>query len=152
MIPHFACAAGSKCSSIITMNAEPAWKTYLKIGIAMIPTLFFGLSYVAINFPRIEAILRKAGLLGDNPAPSTAIFRFVVNTTYAAFDNFYVIVFAIVGVLTIAEIWFKPWARMRKPACVVLAVLFNAFVLIAMTFSAFSALVAISIIQRAQSP
>jgi hypothetical protein len=152
MFPHFACAVEAKCSSIITMNAEPAWKTYLKISIAMIPTFIFALFFVMIIFPRVESILEKAGLLGENPAPTTALFRFIVNWSHFAFDNFYFILLVIGGALTMAEIWFNPWDRMRKPACVVLAVLFNAFVLIAMTASIVTALVAVSLLQRAQSP
>jgi hypothetical protein len=129
------------------MNVEQAWKTYLKIGIAMIPTLLFGIFFMVVNFPRAEAILRKAGLLESSP---TAAFRLIVSLSYMVFSNLNLILYAMIGVLVVLEIWFKPWNRLRKPVCVVVAVLFNAFVLLGMTATTVTGFLAISTLQRTQ--
>jgi hypothetical protein len=132
------------------MNVEPAWKTYLKIGIAMTPTLIFGLFFMVVNFPKAEAILRKAGLLGDSPSHSTALFRLIISLSYLVFSNLNLILLALACALTALEIWVPSWARMRRPICVVGAVLFNAFVLLGMTATTVTAFLAIGMLQRAQ--
>jgi hypothetical protein len=129
------------------MIAEPAWKTYLKIGVAVMPTLAFGLFFMVIVFPKAEAILRKANLLESSP---TAAFRLIVTLSYMVFNNLNLILLAIAGALTVLEIWADPWDRLRRPVCVVVAVLFNAFVLLGMTATTVTALLGISVLQRTQ--
>ena len=132
------------------VNTEPAWKTYLKIGLALTPTLALGLFYMIVNFPKAEMILKRAGFLSKDPGSSTVAFRFIVNLSYFVFSNLNILLLAAIGTLAALEWRVESWPRLRKPVCIVAAVLFNAFVLIGMTATSVTAFLALSTLQGAR--
>src|SRR5436190_3673093 len=105
------------------MNVEPAWKTYLMVVVALIPTLFFWLFSLMVNFPKIESVWRKAGLSVDGKQAPTAILGFIMGLSRFAFSNFYFIIYGVLAILIVLELWVTSWPRIRRPACVITAVL-----------------------------
>jgi hypothetical protein len=132
------------------MIVEPAWKTYVKVAIGLIPTFFFWLFSLFINFPKIQSLWAKAGFGVDGQQAPTAALRVFIDLSRLVFLNFYFLLGPFVLGLVILELWVKPWDRLRRPVCTVAAVLLNTLLLLGLTVTIVAALVAGDKLARGQ--
>jgi hypothetical protein len=132
------------------MNVEPAWKTYLKVALGLVPTAFFWLFALMVIFPKVQSVWAKAGFGADgNQAPNAAL-RVFIDGSRLVFFNFYFLLGPFVLLLIILELWVKPWDRLRRPVLTFSAVLLNALLLLGLTVTIVAALVAADKLARGQ--
>ena len=113
------------------MSPNPAWKIYTLVVVAMVPTLLvWGFSQTAL-FPKMEILWEKFGPEAEG-RPVAAALQFIISFSRYVFRNFTLLIGLPVLAVVLMEVGWKSWPRWRGRVLVTLAILLNAFVMLAL--------------------
>jgi hypothetical protein len=116
-------------------DPNSAFRTYLRAGATLIPTVLIWLFAGTVLVPKLEQLWRDTGLTGSRA-------QWLMDVSDVFHNNFYFIVTGLLAVLLLVEFRWAAWPRYRRGAVTAVVVLFHTAVLVGITTIATAALLA----------